>query len=385
MNNKVIAGFKTPDFKTILLNLKSAKKLKATSPKKKKTVSKTAEKKLKAKEKEKKISSELKSIMKDVTKTVTTKNLETKDLKRKIIDLQAQSAVYNQDISMLLAAVGMLEAKPAAFASLTASLASGVEVVLEQARSLDVAARKVEVGCELSSQQENELERAVLSQAGELDQLTDDHNKLISQMSSAEDALLAAASANQQERLSELEKAVAEQSRTEKEHEEALADLLAAKKLAHEAVEAARSNLLNQAEATVRLEKLLKTTCEQKACLETDLAKATLTVASLRVQVNEGASRNKAAWADVDLLVEQAKKDYSKITSLRADVDHFNENVAHYANSVTKTSGKIESMREQRKEREDVLRKLKEYAHDLELMHSKSLHEVKVMRRTLYR
>lgn len=384
MNNKIIAGFKTPDFKSILQNLKSAKKAKLTSPKKKKA-SQTAEKKAKAKEVEKKISSELKGIMKDVAKAVSSKNLETKDLKRKIVDLQAQSAVYNQDISMLLAAIGMLEAKPAAFSSMTASLTSGLEVLLEQGHHLDQSCRKAELDAIVFRQREADLQQAAESKLLELADLETRLAGLGSELADAEDQLLACQSHDGETRARQLEIEVEEQRARAVKTEARLEELAAEKGRGVEAVGSLRRKLAMLEEDSGRLDRLLRDEKAKSELLQADLEKNALLAAELKRQAGGWSEQSKAKWSEVDALIETCKQRAAVVAGLHRDVEHFKENALHYGSAVSKTSAKIEGLREQRKEREEVLKKLKAYATDLELMHARSLHEVKIMRRSLYR
>lgn len=380
----MIAGFKTPDFKSILQNLKSAKKAKLTEQKKKKT-SKTTEKKAKVKETEKKISTELKSIMKDVTKAVSTKNLETKDIKRRIIDLQAQSAVYNQDISMLLAAVGMLEAKPAAFSSLTASMASGVELMVEQGLHLDQSCRKAELDAIVARQREEDLHEAIEAKLSELRSAESSQQRLISELGLAEDELLGSQSHEGHLRVAELETEVGHQKSLLAEREARLDTLTADKSKAVEGVTALKRKLMLLDEDGNRLDKMLKDEKVKADMLQHDLAKNESVAADLKQQAAGWSEHNKAKWSEVDALIDACKLRAATVAGLQRDVDHFKENTVHYGNTVTKTSAKIDALRMQYKAREEVLKKVKAYATDLELMHARSLHEVKIMRRSLCR
>lgn len=384
MNNKIISGFKTPDFKSILQNLKSAKKTKLTSQKKKKT-SKTTEKKAKLKETEKKISSELKSIMKDVAKTVSSKNLETKDIKRKIVDLQAQSAVYNQDISMLLAAIGMLEARPAAFASMTKSMASGIEVMIEQGQHLDQTWKKTEHDLIVARQKEEELTRSIEAKLEVLQASEEDNHKLVNELGVAEDELLTAQTHEGEAKAQDLESEVLHQKQLVEEKEKRLEVLLTEKSKSAEGVTALKRKLMLLEEDSNRLDRLLKEEKVKTDMMQHDLTKNISLAAELKKQSIEWGDQNKQRWAEVDTLIESCKQRASFVANLQRDIDHFKENSLHYSNCITKTSGKIDSLRHQYKEKEETLKKLKEYANDLELMHARSLHEVKLMRRSLYR
>ena len=384
MKGQMISGFKTPDFKSILLNLKTAKKAKVESPKKKKT-SKTTDKKAKAKETEKKISSELKSIVKDVSKAVGTKNVETRDLKRKIVDLQAQSAVYNQDISMLLAAIAMLETKPPAFTSLTASMASGIEAMQQQASSLEQASKKAELDCLVAHQREADLQQSIAARVRELEAAEDQNEQLGIELSTTEDQLLAAQTHDAGHQMSELHGTIETKKKAGAELEARLASLRRDKVREVEVIAGFKHKRLLLAEDTARVERLLKEDRVKSDILEQELATQRTLATELKRQAADWSDKNREKWAEVDVLIETCKEKAAIVGKLTKSVEHLREEAAHLAGSLAKKSAQLESSRQQKREGENRLKRLKAYAQDLEQMHSSSLHEVKLMRRSLCR
>lgn len=394
----MIRGLKSPDFDAMLRRLQSSNTKpsnKSRSPVKLKPStktdgkSKTAVKTKTVKKTNSKPAAKtanhdsLKAVVKDISKVVSDKDMQTKDVKRRIIDLQSQSAVYNQDISMLLANIAMLEST--SYTSLTSSLAAGVDVVMRQCDAVTQNIDKCLLDTVIVKQKDDDIRRQLVDEKSRIEDADSNYRHLMRELSDIETQLVDSntKAGDCDRRITELEDdiqslkiksvnigAIKEENMTQKNH------LL-------DAVSKLNRKSIMISEDSKRLDRLLATdhaTIEQAA---TDLRKNKRLAEEIKSQISEWSVKSKSMWQQSDELIDTGSKLSSKVEIIKTEIDHFNKDLEHYGNMVTSTSTRIDSLRVGITEKSAKLEKLKSYADDLQEIHARSLHEVKVMRRSI--
>lgn len=392
----MIKSISPPDFKALLVRLQSANSRKPSTikrqsaiksvDKKRSTVKSKTDKKKKDKTRDKTKKdhhADIKCMVKELGKVVSAKDLETKDVKRKIVELQAQAAVYNQDISILLANISMIEST--SYASLTSSLTTGVDVVNKQCYHVSMLVDKCIDDANIVRQRDDDVRRCLDAEKAKLDDLQDKERKLIRDLGEAEDRLVVSNDngCELEKKINKIEdeiqvlkiNSVTTSTSNEQKHVE-ISQL-------KDTVSRHRQKATMIDEDSRRFDRLLAADHARMTQVTEDLRKNRRLVEELKKQIGEWSSQSKGMWRRSDDLIDAGNMLTGKVEKLRTEVEHFNRDLEHYGSLVSSTSKQIEDMRHSIAQKEPKVEKLKAYAQDLQDMQARSLQEVKVMRRTI--
>lgn len=394
MNTALRSQLRYPDFDKLLFALKASNKLKtlnkSKSPVKPKTRL-TADESKKVTVKKKKLETkarakskdqeELAAMISDIGKVVMAKDVETKDVKRRIVDLQAQSAVFNQDISMLLASIAMIEST--SYTSLTSSLAAGVDMVVRQSESLAANIEKTLVDHATIQQRSLDLDLALKTETDRLANLQDREMQLAIDLEAIEHEIVKANSSTGESRLLELDSQVDLHKLKSASLVKSKDDRACEKQDLKETISNLHRRLATLNDDCKKADRLLVDDQVKAASLADDIKKGKRLVDEIKRQVADWSNKNKSAWKQTDGLIEEGDRLTQAVNDLKKDVEHLNKDLAHFAGLVSCKSRQVEQSQAETALKEEKVRKLKAYAADLLEMQQASIREVKVMRRTI--